>query len=131
MHNAGPQRQKAIETPRNPFKLSYDVNPKLPFFINALEMRENAKFGKHLVTTRNLLAGDVIAVINPHFIVLTKKAIDLVSVCYNCLKINDLDLIVTGGCKGEFVEFKSDIESGSSASKSSRSQLYYAVKHAK
>lgn len=101
---------RTVEAPRNPFeKLTYDVNPKLPFFINDLEMRENSQFGKHLVTTRNLMAGDVIAVINQHVIVPTVKAIDFVSLCYNCLKTNDLDLIVTGGgCEGEStIEVKS------------------------
>lgn len=56
-------RQDAqIDPPDNFSQLSYSANPKLPFFIDALELRENETFGRHIVTTRDLKAGDVAAV---------------------------------------------------------------------
>lgn len=44
--------EKSFEPLKNPFSLTYDANPKLPFFIDALKLTENNKFGKHLITGR-------------------------------------------------------------------------------
>lgn len=44
------------------FKLSHPPNPKIPFIADCLELRQNKKYGRHIVTTRNLKAGEIIGI---------------------------------------------------------------------
>lgn len=71
-------------------KLTYPANEKIPFIVDCLTLRDNETFGRHIITTRDLFPGDVIAIeetsfnfINPD-VVYTK--------CFNCLNSNMLDL---------------------------------------
>jgi hypothetical protein len=43
------------------FKLSYKPNPKYPSFADCIELRSNKKYGRYLVTNRDLKVGDIIA----------------------------------------------------------------------
>lgn len=74
----------------NKFKLSYSVNRKLPFFIDALDVSKDFIFGKVLMTKQNLKAGDVIAEINDPWIAVTKEMRG--SLCFNCMRNNNFDL---------------------------------------
>lgn len=87
----------AIEPLSNPFMLSYESNEKLPFFIDGLQCRENARYGKHLVTTRDLRAGDVIAVVSDCWMVASLSG--AAAACANCLNVNNFDLMRIDGCK--------------------------------
>lgn len=90
-----------LENPPDNFhELSYEANPKLPFFIKALELREDATFGRHLITTRDLKAGDVVAVIENPWNFPDTKDIVVTNACYHCMNVNDLDLIPSEKCKG-------------------------------
>jgi tetratricopeptide (TPR) repeat protein len=94
---------KAMKVFKHEFKLSYEPNPKLPFFIDALELREDSTYGNHLITTRDLKAGDVIAVIDkpwrqPAFRISQNNMM----ACYTCADTNNGDLI-PGKCQGELV----------------------------
>jgi SET and MYND domain-containing protein 4 len=47
------------------FKLSYPSNPKLPFIADCLEVKKSEKYGRHVVTNRDLKVGDIVVVENP------------------------------------------------------------------
>lgn len=85
------QPQDPEEDPWTFLKLSYPANEKIPFIVECLELRENEKYGKHFVATRNLQPGDIIAIEESHFNFINPKAI--YTRCFNCLKANMLDLI--------------------------------------
>lgn len=44
------------------FKLSHSPNEKIPFIVDCLELKTDQKYGRHIVTTRDLQPGDVIAI---------------------------------------------------------------------
>lgn len=84
------------DDPSNFFKLSYPPNKKVPFIVDSLELREDAKFGRYLITSCDLKTGDVIAIEEPFH-----KFIDSdlrYSRCTNCLKSNYLSLTPCSNC---------------------------------
>lgn len=82
-------KAKTINPYGNMFKLSYEANPKLPFFINSIQLKEDSIYGKHLITTRDLKAGDVIAVLDNPLVI--RHAGFEGFMCVNCLKNNNFD----------------------------------------
>jgi SET and MYND domain-containing protein 4 len=81
-------------------KLSYPANPKLPFAAECLELKENEKFGRHIVTNRNLKAGDIIA-ITPNICNIINRPARFHH-CSFCLRSNEMDLIPCSECsRGE------------------------------
>lgn len=92
----------------NPFdfiKLSYDVNPRLPFIANCLELKSSKKFGRYIVTNRDLTVGDIVAIEEPHFKIIKSderyescRQTNKYQRCAFCLKHNLLDLIPCYGC---------------------------------
>jgi len=112
IHKLHERRQKCLEMMKSnvdeglkafkhEFKLSYEPNPKLPFFIDALELHEDEKYGKHLITTRDLKAGDVIAVMDePWKMSALSKFQNHMMGCYTCADANNGDLI-PGRCDEE------------------------------
>jgi SET and MYND domain-containing protein 4 len=77
-------------------KLSYPANPKLPFAAECLELKENKKFGRHIVTNRNLKAGDIIAITPNIYNFINKEA--RFHHCSSCLRSNDMNLFPCPGC---------------------------------
>jgi hypothetical protein len=75
--------------PRNFFKLSYQANPKIPFIVDCLEMREDEKYGRGIYATCDLNAGDVIAIEEPFFL----ETLSTNRHCMNCNRSNMLSLI--------------------------------------
>lgn len=73
------------------FKLSLPEHDKIPFITKCLELQENDKFGRHIVTSSDLKAGDVIAIEKPFFTFLELDY--FYRRCWNCLKSNNLNLI--------------------------------------
>lgn len=91
---------KSYDVFKHDYKLSYKPNPKLPFFIDALEVRENLKYGKHLITNRDLNAGDVIAVMDkPWRAPIARLDVNHILGCYQCGDTRNGDLI-PGKCQG-------------------------------
>lgn len=91
------------EDPWNYFKLSYTKNEKIPSIVDCLEIRENKKFGRHVVTNRNLKPGDCIAIESPAFKVIHKEG--RYSNCANCLSENMLNLTPCSVCvHSEYLE---------------------------
>lgn len=86
-------------------KLSHDINSKLPFVSNSLELRRSEKFGRYIVTNRDLKVGDIVAIEKPHFkIIKTDSRYDgcdemnKYQRCAYCLRSNLLDLIPCSTC---------------------------------
>lgn len=53
------------DDPLNFFKLSYPSNPKIPFVVDCVELRETGKYGRGIFAKKDLKAGDVIALEEP------------------------------------------------------------------
>lgn len=39
------------------FKLSHPANEKIPFIVDCLQLRKNEKYGRHIITTKDLKTG--------------------------------------------------------------------------
>lgn len=88
------------------FKLSYKQNRKLPELADCLELRENKQFGRHIVTNRDLKAGDIVGLSEPFFKVFDRSA--LYFRCSHCFKENFMRLLGCKICKnGKKTRFKS------------------------
>lgn len=92
------------EDPLNFFRLSHPPNVKLPPLSECLELRVNQKFGRHLITTRDLAVGDIVAVTDFSFIFFDKRA--RLHHCSQCTtSATKLNLIPCTGCaKGKVGE---------------------------
>lgn len=73
------------------FKLSHQPNKKIPFIADCLELRQNEKYGRHIVTTKNLKTGDIIA-IAPSVFSWTDRFVPTAS-CFVCTKTKKGSLI--------------------------------------
>lgn len=87
------------------FKLSHPPNKKLPFIIQSLEMKEDKKYGRHIITNEPLRVGDIVAIEKPFCSVLLSESnfvkvpeSNILQRCTNCLKDNALDLIPCPSC---------------------------------
>lgn len=82
--------------PWNFFKLSHPPNKKIPFVVDCIKLRESKKFGRHLITTRALKAGDIICIEEPfHKFNLNSSRF---TNCANCLKSDKLNLFPCCEC---------------------------------
>lgn len=72
------------------FKLTRPANEKLPFVAKCVQMKVSKRFGRHLVTTEALKAGDVICIEEPfHKFIMNESRF---ANCTNCLKSDKLNL---------------------------------------
>jgi SET and MYND domain-containing protein 4 len=90
------QKLDPDEDPWKYFKLSNPQNEKIPFIANCLELHENKKFGRYVVTNKSLKPGDIVAIETPAFKVIHKEG--RYSNCANCLSENMLNLIPCNTC---------------------------------
>lgn len=87
------------------FRLSYKPNKSIPYIIDGLEMRTNDKYGRHIVTNKDLHVGDIVAIEKPFCSILLTKS-NFVDVdqnnkflrCAYCLKSNRYELMPCRGC---------------------------------
>lgn len=82
--------------PWNFFKLSHPANDKIPFIVDCIELREDKKFGRHLITKCDLKPGDVIAIEEPFYKFINQDF--SYRRCANCLKSNMLSLMPCLSC---------------------------------
>lgn len=82
----------------NFFKLSYKSHPKIPFIIDGIELKKSEEFGRHLITTRDLKPGDIIAIEEPFLKFLRHGSKMKTERCANCLRHNNLNLIPCDKC---------------------------------
>lgn len=94
------------ENPWEFFKLSHPANPRLPYVIDALEVKCDKKFGRYIVSNQDLKVGDILAIEKPFFKILKNDPDDddeypesnLYQYCANCLNDNLMDLIPCPTC---------------------------------
>jgi hypothetical protein len=72
-------------------KLSYEGKPKVPFVADCLELQDDENFGRFITTSRNLKAGDVVAIEKPFSSYLLPEF--KYKRCNNCRKENMMSLI--------------------------------------
>lgn len=78
------------------FKLSYKSHPTIPFIIDGIELRRSEEFGRHLITTRDIKPGDIIAIEEP-IIKVNMPGVEYKR-CARCLRENNLILIPCKDC---------------------------------
>lgn len=106
MDNATTAEPDIEDDPLSFFKLSYPANEKIPSIVNCLELRENKKYGRYIVTTSDLKVGDIIAIEKPFCSFLENKKYS--TRCTNCSKYNKLSLIPCSSCtEGKRFKFHS------------------------
>lgn len=89
--------QKVENSVENVFKLSHLENKNLRFIADCLEMKNDKKFGRHIVTNRALKVGDILAIEEPFCKIVQERFIH--QRCAGCFKDNLLDLLPCSGCK--------------------------------
>lgn len=84
------------------FTLTQPVHKKIPFIAECLEVRENDVYGRYIMTTKNLIPGDIVVVEEPFYKVLDPEQRH--TRCAICLQQNFMDLIPCTKCSnGESV----------------------------
>ena len=99
------EQQQVMENPFDFVKLTYKENPRLPFVVNCLELRQSDVFGRYIVTTQDLNVGDILAIEEPHFKIIKSDSrydscpeMNKYQRCSVCLKDNLMDLIPCSYC---------------------------------
>lgn len=77
------------------FKISYPEHKNIPFIIDCLKPTDTWKYGRCVITTKDLKAGDIIAIEESYFRMLNRDARHIR--CANCFKSNFLNLIPCPG----------------------------------
>lgn len=90
------RRDESENDPWSFFKLSYPANERIPFIVECLELREDDKFGRYIVTSTDLRPGDVIAIEEPFYKCISKDFSH--RRCAHCLKSNMLSLTPCESC---------------------------------
>lgn len=83
------------------FKLSHPANQKIPFIVDCLKVLENSVYGRQIVTTQDLRAGDIVIVEEPFYKVLDKNCRQMR--CAICLLENAGNLIPCDKCNRELL----------------------------
>ncbi|XP_017069459.1 SET and MYND domain-containing protein 4 [Drosophila eugracilis] len=78
------------------FKLSFDSHPQVPYIADCLELRESADEGRFVVTNRDLVVGDLVAVEQPFCSTLLTPMRYIR--CATCKRENYLTLIPCDSC---------------------------------
>jgi len=78
------------------FNLTYPSNRRNPAIVDCLKLCENEQYGRHVVTTRKLSTGDVVAIEKPFYKSLDKRADP--TRCANCLQSSSSALISCTAC---------------------------------
>lgn len=89
-------------------KISHEPNEKIPFIAACLQFREDKKYGRHIITDKDLKVGDVIA-LEPAFVACPRTP-EIYARCYNCLKSNMMDLMPCQHCSEGKPIFLNDIK---------------------
>ena len=76
--------------------LKHVPHENIPGAIFGLSLRNNIKFGRHLITTKDLVTGEFIAIEEPLFKMRNIQA--RYRRCLTCMKFNGLNLIPCSGC---------------------------------
>lgn len=88
--------KNSLANPWNFFKLSHQTNAKIPYIVNCIEMRKSKRYGRHLIATQKLHAGDIIAIEKPFFKYIMNSS--RFTHCANCLQSEKLNLFPCCEC---------------------------------
>lgn len=89
---------KSMKPLDHSFTLSYEANPTIPCFIEAIKFERDKN---RLITTRDLQTGNVIAILdNSWRVPVNDPYANYLISCYNCISLNNGDLIA-GECSGK------------------------------
>lgn len=98
-------KPRARHDPFDTFKLSYKSNEKIPFVIDGLNLETDKKYGRKIITDRELKVGDIISLETPIFTAFyldanqnEGKPENKFNFCYLCMMDNNMDLIPCDGC---------------------------------
>lgn len=103
------QKKTESNDPSELFKMSLPASPTNPCLAKCLELKKSGKFSKFIVTNKDLKPGDVIAVIEPVFLIVDKRA--RLHHCTHCGKSwKILSLIPCSGCtRGKYFKYFSSV----------------------
>lgn len=93
MEELGPDKNGEA---RSFFKLSHPPNKKIPFIAGCLELHKNEKYGRHIITNKDLKTGDIIAIEDPVIAWPNHQLLDFY--CSFCLKTRSGSLIPCSHC---------------------------------
>lgn len=91
-------KNESDEAANNFFKLSYKNHPTIPFIIDGIECKRSKMFGRHLITTRDLKPGDIIAIEDPFVKYMQRDSELRYERCATCLGHSNLNLIPCEQC---------------------------------
>lgn len=105
------------EVPIDFIKLNHQANPKLPFVADCLELRSSEKFGRFVITNKDLKVGDIVAIERPKFRIIKSDSRyescqekNKFQRCCFCLRDNLMDLIPCKSCADcEFSNLKKEL----------------------
>jgi SET and MYND domain-containing protein 4 len=92
------------ETKVNFCVLSREPNRMLPFIVECLKIKEDERFGRCVVATKDIKAGEILAIESPFFTLFSEQPrACYYDRCYNCVSSNMLNLFPCDHCpKGKF-----------------------------
>uniref|UniRef100_A0A182VAL0 SET domain-containing protein n=1 Tax=Anopheles merus TaxID=30066 RepID=A0A182VAL0_ANOME len=93
-HTPGKYRPRGSGHPA--LKLSYEAHFNVPQLVKCVELRQNRQFGRHLVTTQHLKAGDVLLIEKPYANLLCDT--ERYKRCAFCQNEDTFTLIPCEGC---------------------------------
>jgi tetratricopeptide (TPR) repeat protein len=88
--------KNSLNNPWHFFKLSHPANEKIPYIIDCIELRQSKRYGRHLIATQRLEAGDIIAIERPFYKYIMNSSRH--TNCANCLKSEKLNLFPCCAC---------------------------------
>ena len=90
------ERERKIDN-WNVFELTHPANKKIPYIVDCLEVKSNEKYGRYIITNKDLSVGDIVAIEEPSCQVLFDVTKGY-SYCVYCCKDELLDLLPCSDC---------------------------------
>lgn len=79
------------------FKLSHPANKKIPYIADCLEVKSNQKYGRYIITNKDLKVGDIVSIEEPSCQLLFDNSKGY-SYCVRCCTDQYLDLLPCTDC---------------------------------
>lgn len=88
-------------------QLSYDCNVTFPSIVKFIKMENDWKYGRHIIATRPMVTGDIIAMEDPFWQTMISKEHDIINAedescyqrCYHCFQNSSMNLIPCDTCE--------------------------------
>ncbi|CAO1422621.1 unnamed protein product [Diamesa serratosioi] len=89
--------EELVEKHWDYFKLSYPANKKYPHITDCLEVKSDEKYGRYIITNKDLKVGDIVSIEEP-FCHVSFGSVKRYTYCVNCCKKQLLDLFPCPDC---------------------------------